>query len=470
MGKVILISNRESSRHLIQHSRKLFILGTISFCILFIFIIGKRNSVPNRSAHQMNLKTFLDQENDKLPEKSVIDSLENVSIDQISSDQQNHEAYSDLRTYEYDVSKPETKIGEQKSEIDKTSSGIEIKQLQDSNDEFPDPNYNEMQLAKIREVRQCYTLKESDHNVQLFDDIEKFPPKPDKSIFFIDSTCLKSTRVDLNARQACAIESAAKLNPNRDVYILYLSPVGFPRDKPDTPIITALRSYKNIHFRNVNIYKYSQNTPAEQWIKQDRIFTSENFVVHLSDYLRFVTLYKFGGIYEDLDFINIKTFNNLPPNFAADQNDEYINNSAIGFASKGFGHTFIEKILRECFEEYDPNEWDYNGPMAIQRAIQKICKTTELVDMMRNDFCGDFKITPQAVFFPLKPFFEAFETNSELVANTKSQITNETVAIHLWSSRTARISILKETDTSIYLSLAKKYCSKSFEASGPYFD
>lgn len=200
MVKVNLISNHQSSTHLIQHSRKLFILGTIAFCILLIYKTGNRNSVPNKSAHQIVPKTFLDQESDELPEKLVKDLLDNESKEQISSDQQNHEIISDLEENEYDVLKPETKIDEQEPEIGKTDSEIEIKQLEDSNDEFPDPNYNETQLAKIREVRECYTLKESDESVQLFDDIEKFPPKPDKSIFFIESTCLNSTRFKMNAR------------------------------------------------------------------------------------------------------------------------------------------------------------------------------------------------------------------------------------------------------------------------------
>lgn len=154
MGKVNLISNHQSSPHLIQHSRKLFILGTIAFCILLIYTIGNRNSVPNRSAHQINPKTFFDQEKDELPEKLVKDLLDNETIEQISSKQQNNEVSSGLGAHEYDVLKPETKIDGQKSEIDKTNSEIEIKQLEDSNDELPDPNYNDTQLVKTEEARE----------------------------------------------------------------------------------------------------------------------------------------------------------------------------------------------------------------------------------------------------------------------------------------------------------------------------
>lgn len=126
-----------------------------------------------------------------------------------------------------------------------------------------------------------------------------------------------------------------------------MTPVGFVKE-PESPIIAALKSYQNIHFRNVDIYEFSKNTPAEQWIKQDHIFTSAFFVAHLSDYLRLIALFKFGGIYQDLDFVNIKSFDSLPPNFAPQETPscEYINNSVLGFESNDVGHTIVEMILR----------------------------------------------------------------------------------------------------------------------------
>lgn len=138
------------------------------------------------------------------------------------------------------------------------------------------------------------------------------------------------------------------MNPNRDVYVLFVSPVGFVQNEPDSPVIAALKSYSNVHFRNVNIYEFSKDTPAEQWIKKDKIFLSKNFIVHLSDYLRFVALLKYGGVYEDLDFINIKSMDGLPQNFAPQENPnmEYINNSVLGFSAQDVGHKIIEMILR----------------------------------------------------------------------------------------------------------------------------
>lgn len=55
-------------------------------------------------------------------------------------------------------------------------------------------------LKTINAAKECYKLRNSAENLQILDDIEKTPPKPDKSIFFIDTTCYDESRVTLNAR------------------------------------------------------------------------------------------------------------------------------------------------------------------------------------------------------------------------------------------------------------------------------
>lgn len=124
--------------------------------------------------------------------------------------------------------------------------------------------------------------------------------------------------------------------------------MGFVSDEADSSAIAVVKSYPNVHFRNVDIYNYSRGTPAEAWIKEDRIFSSPNYRFHLSDYLRLISLYKFGGIYFDTDFLIVQNFDRLPPNFAPQERPdaEYINNSVLGFESTGFGHKFVERILR----------------------------------------------------------------------------------------------------------------------------
>lgn len=58
-------------------------------------------------------------------------------------------------------------------------------------------------------------------------DISDNPPDESKrNIFFLETTCnsYKMGKLFIRARQACAVESAARLNPHMNVYLLFASP------------------------------------------------------------------------------------------------------------------------------------------------------------------------------------------------------------------------------------------------------
>lgn len=147
-------------------------------------------------------------------------------------------------------------------------------------------------------------------------------------------------------RQACAIESAAKWNPYRDVFVLFAAPVGFVPNESISSIMNALLAYPNIHFRNLNLRAYSVDTPAEDWIKTDKLFLSSFLIAHTADYLRFLTLYRFGGIYFDLDVIVQKNLDEMPPNFAGAESANYTAIGAMGFEADDVGHKIVEMIVR----------------------------------------------------------------------------------------------------------------------------
>lgn len=138
----------------------------------------------------------------------------------------------------------------------------------------------------------------------------------------------------------------AKWNPHRDIFVLFAAPVEHISNETISPIINALQFYPNIQLRNVNPITYSIGTPAQDWIKTNRIFLSSYLDTHLSEYLRFLTLYKFGGIHIDLDMIVLANFDHLPLNFAGAESNNHTNIGAIGFGSDRLGHRIIEMVLR----------------------------------------------------------------------------------------------------------------------------
>lgn len=134
--------------------------------------------------------------------------------------------------------------------------------------------------------------------------LELNPPEVDKnSIFFIETSCKHKNGINLNLRQSCAVESAANLNPNLKVFVLFVSPT-FINNNSD--VIKRLDMYSNVYLRHINFIKYSLNTPLQDFVTSNTIFTSLWPVSHTSDLLRFLTLWKFGGTYMDLDVVLMK--------------------------------------------------------------------------------------------------------------------------------------------------------------------
>lgn len=154
-------------------------------------------------------------------------------------------------------------------------------------------------------------------------------------------------------RQACAIEAAAHHNPDRDVFVLFASPVGFAinqsdafeRTKSISVDIKLLSTIPNVHLRNVNISTLALNTPMLELEQSGRVYRSPNVAIHLADVVRLLVLYKFGGVYLDTDMIARRSFADLPPVFLAAEPDE-LSNAAMGSTHDGFGHAFFHTIIR----------------------------------------------------------------------------------------------------------------------------
>lgn len=83
---------------------------------------------------------------------------------------------------------------------------------------------------EINHYETCFAYSAQSNSENLLEDLEKaqVQPSPDgKNIFFHLTSCSGKYRLlKLNARQACAVESAARLNPTMSLFVLVASKVG----------------------------------------------------------------------------------------------------------------------------------------------------------------------------------------------------------------------------------------------------
>lgn len=131
-----------------------------------------------------------------------------------------------------------------------------------------------------------------------------------------------------------------------DIYVIFASPVGFRSDTPKSPWITALDEYSNVHWRNVNLWSYTQNTTAALWMNANLLFNSVYMEAHTADFVRLLSLYKFGGTHVDLDFVMKKSLSNIPYNFAGAESEDLLANGLMNFDYNGIGHVMAETCIR----------------------------------------------------------------------------------------------------------------------------
>jgi lactosylceramide 4-alpha-galactosyltransferase len=150
----------------------------------------------------------------------------------------------------------------------------------------------------------CYD-DEASNTIDEITSSTSLPPSKGKSIFFHETSCGSSSQggIILTARQACAVESAAKMNPDLEVYLLFTAPINLGNSTVKNKVVTQLLSYPNIHVRHLHFEKYFMGSPLEEWYKGGALKASRWPRSHASDALRFLTLWKYGGTYLDLDVI-----------------------------------------------------------------------------------------------------------------------------------------------------------------------
>lgn len=147
-------------------------------------------------------------------------------------------------------------------------------------------------------------------------------------------------------RQACAIESTAKQNPNRDIFVLFVSPVGVNRIGSLPQYFDIFLNYPNIHLRTLDLSRFSYRTPIFEWLETNQLFESEFMHEHLSDVLRAVTLLKYGGFYLDLDVVVQKSFDHLGENFIGNDWSEVVAGGVMHLNNYGIGSYVIRKYLK----------------------------------------------------------------------------------------------------------------------------
>lgn len=194
-----------------------------------------------------------------------------------------------------------------------------------------------VQLQDVQSKMFCYYLEDEDA-LPAAEDLNFFP-RPN-SIFFHETSC----RGSLTPRQACSIESAARANPQREIYVLFSAPVN--EHVLTSSNLVQLKSFANIRLARLHLEKYAERTPLEEMVKNKPFEASQWWVEHTSDVLRCLTLYKWGGVYLDTDILVAKSLAPLGHNWAVKEDKNLVNAAAIAISTDHFGRKLADAFIK----------------------------------------------------------------------------------------------------------------------------
>ncbi|XP_011873510.1 PREDICTED: uncharacterized protein LOC105565148 isoform X4 [Vollenhovia emeryi] len=194
---------------------------------------------------------------------------------------------------------------------------------------------------------------------------------PSRCIFFHKTTC---SSPNLTPRQACAVESAARNNRNLNVFLLFLATGQF--SEKSERLVDILETYNNVYIRRVRLSSYVIDTPIEDWFWANIRKLWENHEwLHkdFRDYVRMLTLWKFGGVSLNLNSVVLTSLEELTT-FAGVQDNRDMDIGVFGVdASSSFGRSFADACMEIVKDINADNYSRYNITRIVTEAVWNLC-------------------------------------------------------------------------------------------------
>ncbi|KAB7506647.1 hypothetical protein Anas_00666 [Armadillidium nasatum] len=181
----------------------------------------------------------------------------------------------------------------------------------------------------------------------------------ERSIFFIEGF----GKDHIPARMICSIESAALAHRNTPIDVMMTSQIL----RKSEGIKSLLKAYSNVRFLYLNATALYMESPMKEWFLNKMWVQSKFPEINFDDPLRFLLLFKYGGIYLDMDTIVLKNLEK-EENFVGLEIDEHINSAIMGFRK---GHPLLNDCIEEMTKHFDGEAWGVNGPVLITKIFRR---------------------------------------------------------------------------------------------------
>ncbi|XP_012850418.1 PREDICTED: lactosylceramide 4-alpha-galactosyltransferase [Erythranthe guttata] len=242
-------------------------------------------------------------------------------------------------------------------------------------------------------------------------------------------------------REFFALESLFQTNPESCLIIISTTMDSEEGFKILEPLISLGFRVQSI---SPDLSDLLKNTPAETWLVEIKNGIKNPGEIplaqNLSNLIRLAVLYKYGGVYLDMDFVVLKDFSGLRNSIGAqsiDANGKWsrLNNAVLVFDKK---HPLIYKFMEEFALTFDGNIWGHNGPYLVSRVVDRVAKT--------KDF--NFTVLPPMAFYPIdwtriSRFFARPNdpATAKWVEAKIRHLNRSTYGVHLWNRKSSKFKI-----------------------------
>lgn len=295
---------------------------------------------------------------------------------------------------------------------------------------------------------------------------EIFEPKGRFNIFFVETRSPETGIIsNLLPRQACAIESASTLNPDWTIFVYILN----ANELGENPYWTIILSLPNVHIKFIHAAEFAHQTPTEHLLRKGLKTRPEWLTSHTSDVMRYTILYKYAGVYMDLDVISMKSLNTVVPNFAGQQESQpeiYTGSAIVGFGNDAIGRKLAKAVAEDVASNFTGNVWGGNGLDTLSRQVSRMCHT-QFVENATLTNCSGFRLYPISTFYAIpyyqhKWFFQAQHYDQAM------QAINSSVVAHLWNYMSVNETSTKNESATLICKLAKDNCPLTYGVDNKY--
>ena len=233
-------------------------------------------------------------------------------------------------------------------------------------------------------------------------------------------------------RALCSVESLSSQMPHWCVRFLINNWEGLHGNNTNKSLAIDLMTIsENIRISRLDVNSLLSDTPLRDVLES--VKKSDNYVPHLSDLLRLAVMYKYGGIYVDLDMIAIRPLETWKEKYFTRQFREGFIGSTIIKASKPFEKIFFRAMVaarRDYKRTYYPSLLNSFGKTVVsycwklgagirvmdrQDHLTEKCGDWHILGFNGNGMCHDYKLYVNDTYSVRKQFHHLNSENCTLL-------------------------------------------------------